>query len=311
MDKSPYLKIFISVAVVTILITIVVKYAKPSETYVKCPVLTTNRTLKYIQPFVEKRVYNDSPQKIPRIIVQTNEYENVPTDMYNSIQTIINDNPDYDYMYYDNISMRMFLVENYSDKVIDAFDKLIPGAYKADLFRYCFLYKFGGVYIDTGMISVKGLHYMIDPLDTFISAEDNGTGGIYNAFMASTPNHPIIGTAIEMTITNIQNNFYGKNALDITGPSLLARAFESALFNGVKVSIQPNKSYGNGIKLIKFKKTDDCTGSGMLSVSSVASVNVLQTKYPTYYIDAKWYNTNEHYSKLWNSRRVYRYFFSL
>ena len=43
---------------------------------------------------------------------------------------------------------RAFILKEYPPDVLIAYDRLIPTAFKADLWRYCVLYKYGGVYLD-------------------------------------------------------------------------------------------------------------------------------------------------------------------
>jgi hypothetical protein len=43
---------------------------------------------------------------------------------------------------------REFIKNEYPPDVLMAYDRLIPTAFKADLWRYCVLYKYGGVYLD-------------------------------------------------------------------------------------------------------------------------------------------------------------------
>ena len=57
-------------------------------------------------------------------------------------------NPEFNHYLYDDKMCREFIKQNFSDDVLYVFDKLKPGAYKADLWRYCILYINGGIYID-------------------------------------------------------------------------------------------------------------------------------------------------------------------
>ena len=43
---------------------------------------------------------------------------------------------------------REFISKYFNKDVLEAYDTLLPGAYKADLWRYCILYKMGGIYMD-------------------------------------------------------------------------------------------------------------------------------------------------------------------
>lgn len=244
-------------------------------------------------------------QKIPKIIIQTNEKNAVPVDMYKSMKKLMDDNIDYEYIYFNNDDARKYLDENFNKKVLNAFDKVKPGAYKADLFRYCILYKMGGVYIDTPMVSKAPLDFLIDPLDEFISPEDNGTGGIYNAFICCTSGHPIIKKAMDMSIYNIENEIYGNDPhgdLSITGPILLRNAFKNVTGKRVRPG-----NYGNGIKIIKHNAYHINTICPGPTIGHITHNNVLLfvTRYPTYHIDREWYNTSKRYRDMWVERDVF------
>ena len=49
---------------------------------------------------------------------------------------------------FNDADCRAFIMNEYPPDVLMAYDQLIPTAFKADLWRYCVLYKYGGVYLD-------------------------------------------------------------------------------------------------------------------------------------------------------------------
>lgn len=259
----------------------------------------TSEVVKHYSP----RVLAKEPQKIPRILIQTNEKDIVPKDMLASMKNVIDINPEYEYKYFDNEDVIKYLIDNFNPRIIKAYNKLKPGAYKADLFRYCILYKMGGVYLDSPMTAKAPLSALIKPEDEFISPEDNQTGGIYNAFICCIPEHPIMKACIENAISNIEEEFYGSGDLTITGPQLLSRTFEDLL--GEKV--RPGKDYGNGIRLITHYAVPTnmlCPG---LTVGHILDGNteIFLTRYPSYYIDRIWYNSTKRYSDMWKNRDVF------
>lgn len=272
---------------------------------------------------------------IPRIIVQTNERDTIPEGMAKNIAMFLEKNPEYAYAYFDDTRARNFIAEKYPPRVLAAYDRLVPGAYKADLFRYCYLFENGGVYVDTGMMAIGSLRDLLKPDDVFVSPEDNHQGGIYNAFMACVPKHPIVGKAIELSVENIeaQKYFYGyvHAGLRITGPLLLSVAFEKAMteLRDRRVAVEAGKDYGGGVRLLRFysNNLDSCSSGEIFADSTGKGPDgkddsrsrrsrsnfpeeslqpVLFTKYPTYHFEASRYNTNPHYSKLWKSRGIYR-----
>ena len=50
---------------------------------------------------------------------------------------------------FNDVDCREFIASEYPPDVLMAYDLLIPTAFKADLWRYCILYKYGGVYLDS------------------------------------------------------------------------------------------------------------------------------------------------------------------
>jgi mannosyltransferase OCH1-like enzyme len=248
--------------------------------------------------------HNNKRQSIPKIIIQTNEDDKVPEKMFNAIQSFLNDNEEYEYFYFNAHDRRKFIKEEFHSDVLGAYDKFIPGAYQADLFRYCYLYRKGGVYIDSGMVSMRPLREMIREKDKLILPEDDKHGGVCNGFMASIPKHPFFKIAIQKIIKHAKEEYYGESSLQITGPALLAKIFRN--LTGKK--IKENKTYSNGIRTISHQSAatlhnDPCPNPGEIDSDGLL---FLKTKYPLYQIDMVWYHKREHYDTLWTLRQIYK-----
>lgn len=265
----------------------------------RCPLSTSafdfTVSPEKLVPVPDNKARGFSPNIIPNYIIQTNEKAGMPEEMAKATNTLLKDNPEYGYLYFTDAAARKFIEIHFNDRVLKAYDDIVPGAFKADLFRYCVLYQIGGVYIDTGMVSLGP--FAIEPDDEFISPEDNGTGRIYNAFIASRPGHPILKEAIDLIVDNVEHRRYTNGALNITGPGLLARAYERVM--GVKVA--KNTSAGNGVRIIEFSKSKVCNSGEILDDGEA----FLATKYAGYRKDQGWYNTKPHYSGMWRTGKVY------
>jgi mannosyltransferase OCH1-like enzyme len=85
---------------------------------------------------------------IPTNIFQTWHSKLLPPLMAKSILLIKHLNPRFKYFLYDDNECREFIKNNFKSDVLWAYDSLIPGAYKADLWRYCVLFIHGGIYLD-------------------------------------------------------------------------------------------------------------------------------------------------------------------
>ena len=244
-------------------------------------------------------------QKIPFKIHQTYFTSTLNTNMYQACMTIRNMNPEYDYYFYDDNDCREYIRTYFPKEYLKAYDLVIPGAYKADLFRYLVLFREGGVYMDCKSSTIKPLRDFIDPSATFASFRDRPIGAILNSFMACTPEHPILKLTIDMTIHNILNRQYGENSLDITGPQVLGRAFNKIIGRMELTDINPG-TYQKDLQIIGSFYV---LGSGEQAFEALVDSNFqpLVSKNT-----ANYYNNPRRicYQTLWDKREVFNTAFS-
>lgn len=180
-------------------------------------------------------------QKIPLRIIQTGWSKELDLHHYQCCQINSHMNPEYEYLYFDDKECVSFIKQHFPD-VLQWYNKLRPGAYKADLFRLLALKKLGGVYLDLKTTCLQPLRQMIKEGDEFVSLKDMVVGSIYNGVMASVPDHPIVDRAIELSIDNIRNKRYGINPLDIGGPQTIGRALNLFLGKDEMSEIEENST---------------------------------------------------------------------
>lgn len=163
---------------------------------------------------------------IPKNIFQTWNTLDLPVKMQQSVNKLKTNHPEFTHYLYDDAMCRGFIKTHFDKKVVDAFDTLRPGAYKADLWRYCILYIMGGVYLDIKYQCVNGfsLNQLLDR-EYFVLDRPGwwkkGQIGIYNGVMVCAKNNPLLLTAINKIVENVKNKDYGMNILYPTGPGLL------------------------------------------------------------------------------------------
>ena len=157
---------------------------------------------------------------VPLIIYESWKTREVPKGMRDNIQQLLKTNPEFDYYLYSDEECAAFIADNYDKDVLAAFRILKPGAYKSDLWRYCILYKLGGVYLDVKYYSTVPLINLIDENPT-VFVKDLGRHCIYNAFMISPPKNEIFKLCIDDIVKSCKERLYKKTPLDITGPCLL------------------------------------------------------------------------------------------
>jgi len=197
--------------------------------------------------YVMKRLNKDGKRLIPRIVHQT-WYEELTIEKYPNFSRLTESwkQKGWDYRFYNNSDADIFLSTHFPLEVKEAYDVLIPGAFKADLFRYCALFIHGGVYADIDVLLQSKLDVAIDddigfmiPLDEKPGREKGHQMCLWNGFMASAPGHPFLAKVIETVVNNIRNRFteldvmntlcpnvdftlsYNYNILFTTGPCIL------------------------------------------------------------------------------------------
>ena len=166
---------------------------------------------------------------IPKNIFQTWNTLDLPLKMQQSVNKLKSDHPEFVYSLYDDKMCRKFIQTHFDQRVVKSFDKLRPGAYKADLWRYCVLYIKGGIYLDIKYECVDGFslnelldreYFVLDRPEFF-----DGGIGIYNGVMVCLANNPILIAAINKIVENVEKKKYGKNSLYPTGPGLLGKIY--------------------------------------------------------------------------------------
>jgi hypothetical protein len=78
-------------------------------------------------------------------------------------------NPDYETKLYDDEMIRTFLFEEYGEIHRNIFDFLHHGPIKADFWRICILYKYGGIYSDIDNVPLVPLQEFIDTDVCFVT----------------------------------------------------------------------------------------------------------------------------------------------
>lgn len=103
-------------------------------------------------------------------------------------------------VFYADADIRRFLEAYFDERVTSTFEQL-HGAHKADLFRYCFLYVYGGIYADIKTEFLKPLSELFSvPGVTMYTVQGIGRRNIYQGVLASVPRDPLFLEAIAFMI---------------------------------------------------------------------------------------------------------------
>jgi mannosyltransferase OCH1-like enzyme len=111
-------------------------------------------------------------------------------------------NPDYEIRLYDNALCEKFLLDNYSQLHYDIFRYIPDGPIKADFWRVCILYKYGGLYIDADNEPLVPLKDFIEEDVDFVTCNSYWNIMNFNPnFIMAKAGDTILEQCINMYIT--------------------------------------------------------------------------------------------------------------
>jgi mannosyltransferase OCH1-like enzyme len=179
-----------------------------------------NTNITKLTPYTLQQNVNN--KIIPLHVYQTWYTKNLPPKMNSRWEALKHLNPEFTFHLYDDNDCEEFIKKHFTIQVLNAYNSLIPGAYKADLWRYCVLFVNGGIYMDIKLLTINGFklielttkeHYVRDrPLNT-----------IYNALIVCKPRNKLLLNSINMIVRHVRKKYYGLTALDPTGPGLIGK----------------------------------------------------------------------------------------
>jgi len=228
---------------------------------------------------------------IPLKIFQTWHTKILPPFMKENIEILKKKHPNFEHFLFDDEDCRNFIEKYFDKEVVEAFDSLIPGAYKADLWRYCVLYIHGGIYLDIKYQLVEGfLLIALTEKEHFVrDRKHSDISGIYNGVMVCKPNNPILLQSINQIIENIKNNFYGLNPLQPTGPQLLSKIIK-------------DKDVDVDLYIHCFIEKDNNEKNIIVNEKNI----YLLESYHEYRDEQKINGNTDHYRYLWRNRKIYK-----
>jgi hypothetical protein len=257
-----------------------------------------SHVLKLVGEKLQKKEHNNNENYS---IIQTSSSASMTKSRYYSISSLLAMSPEYAYKFFDDNDVFKFIRDKYSDMISNAVNNLVPGAYISDIFRYCYLYMYGGVYIDCkktmytpmsefiGKCKKQNVSIKDDQTDIFV--KDCSHEYAYNAVIVCDKLSKTIKGALVYSVYNIIKNYYCDDPLSVTGPGCLGKSVDYAYekkysyyyYNIVPIENHYWLSYvvdKNGKKVIK-------------------------NSYYGYYEEGN-YKTTNHYHNLWNDKRIYK-----
>ena len=245
--------------------------------------IVNNKKIYNISYNYFKNYYNSV---IPLDIYQTWFTKDLPAKMRERVELIKAQNPRFTHHLYDDNDCREFIQTHFKQDVLDAYDRLIPGAYKADLWRLCVLFINGGIYMDIKFCCVNGFK-LIELTESEHFVKDRPHNSIYNALMVCKKGNIFLYKSIRQIVENVKNKYYGETPLSPTGPKMLG-------------AVMINNKLGINLDMINYD------GGGYIIYKNVF---VISTEYPQYNDERNVQNNKinkKRYDKMWEERNIYK-----
>lgn len=242
-----------------------------------------NEFINLNKQFEMKETYNSIIPKQVYMCWYTLDLPKKMLENYNYMKQL---NPELTFNLYDDEMCRDFIKNNFDEDILNAFDKLIPGAYKADLWRYCVLYKLGGIYLDIKYICVNNFRLVaLTEQEYFV--RDRPEKCVYNALLVTKPNNEIMLKCINQIVENVKNKYYGITVLEPTGPLLLGNYFNNVQINLMQLFFN--------VSVVKNHSNEYI----------VMNDRIILSVYKEYRQEQKRFQNKPHYCELWNNKQIY------
>ena len=201
-------------------------------------------------------------------------------------ETWKSNNPDYEYVLWDDADNRRFVAEKFSWflPTYDGYDAEIK---RADAIRYMFLYTYGGIYadldfeclkpFDTLLEEYKGYDIILGQMESDES-QWHSSNNIPNAIMISKPGCYFWLRVLQLMIVKASGN--GRPEVQ-TGPIVLKEVYLSSWFDKIKL-LPPSVLYP--ISWV----TDEEERIAALNADEHTLTQTMKAKYPSAYAVTYW-----------------------
>jgi len=172
--------------------------------------------------------------EIPKNIFQTHKSFNYVKKNKNLRYSYISwyrNYPKYNYQFYNDQECYDFIKNNFDENVLKAYEKCPLNVMKADLWRYCIIFKYGGIYGDMDAVLLTNPDNFMKKSYLILTPEDNGIF-FCNWTFAAPKESPILYTIINESVKRILEikEIKGEHIVhELTGPALMTFAIEKYL----------------------------------------------------------------------------------
>ena len=151
---------------------------------------------------------------------------------------------DFHYYFYNDKMCDTFMKNHFSGRVYNAYCKLPLAVMKADLFRYCILYKYGGIYADVD--TVCRIHPNLFINECWICIVPENSTHLCQWVFSAPPKSPFLKSVIQLSVERIldMTEIKGEHIVHhLTGPGVFTEGIERVLRDNNKPTFDDKKLY--------------------------------------------------------------------
>ena len=195
----------------------------------------------------------------PNVIYQRWQTKKLPPNLQENLTKLIDVNYGFKHELYDDTDCRKFIMKEFPPQVLYAYDSLIPDSCKEDLWKYCILYLYGGIYQDIKLAPIDSFSFYNVISEKQYFCYDTDTNNISPTIIICLPGNVIMKNCIETIYLNVITKMYGKSELDPTGANLISKFITK---QDCALNYSSNSIFYNDIELLnnasKLQGTEEC-----------------------------------------------------
>lgn len=206
------------------------------------------------EEFVSNEI-NEEQQKsnIPKRIFQTHksiQYIQSKPKLQKALNSWRRFVPEFGYHFYTDEMcddfMKTEMVEEFGEEIYEAYNRLPIAVMKADLWRYCIIYKYGGIYADADSICLCDPNMFTLYETQLVCAPENDNLHLCQWTFAAPPSSPLLKSIIELSVKRILTipEIRGEHVIHyLTGPGVFTDGIEKYLHEHEMPIFDDKKQY--------------------------------------------------------------------
>lgn len=201
------------------------------------------------EEFQEQEEEKEKDYTIPKNIFITHrsiEYISKKPELRKSFNSWLKYKSTYKLFFYDDASCDSFIKDNFPENVYRAYSRLPMSVMKADLWRYCILYKYGGIYADADAECNVHPDIFTSPKTLLVFGPEADGRFLCQWCFAAPKNSPILKEIIDLSVARILNipKIKGEHVIHyLTGPLCFTDGIELYLRKNNKIVFRNKLDY--------------------------------------------------------------------